>query len=460
MKYAPRNLQQVLRGPKGNRPVRHPLILERLEDRCLLNGSYVQTDLVSDIPGRANFTDPDLVNPWGLVASSRSPWWVNDNGTGLSTLYNGSGVKQGLVVTIPPPMGSPAGTTATPTGIVFNGTSDFLLTSSPTSQAFFIFATEDGTISGWNPTVDLTHAVLKVDNFAAGAVYKGLALGSNSSGNFLYATNFHAGTVDVFDASFHPVTLSGSFTDPNILPGYAPFGIRDINGNLYVTYAKQNAEKHDDVAGPAHGFVDVFDTNGNLLQHLIQHGQLNSPWGLALAPADFGQFSNDLLVGNFGNGRINAYDPNTGDFIGRLTSRPGNPIVIDGLWGLSFGNGGNAGPTNTLFFTAGLNDEADGLFGTLQAADSGGGSAAPSPSGGTLTLLRSFTPNPDSAPLPSRASVQTGAALSAPAGEVTAAAKPQQGSLVVAGAPNQGAVDHLFAGLQAPLDQALLNVLV
>src|SRR5439155_9373527 len=317
-------------------------------------GFYERTNLVSDIAGVARFTDANLVNPWGLSHSPTSPWWVSDNGTGVSTLYQGNGTSVPLVVTIPPPKGV-TGPSA-PTGNVFNSVSstnpdDFVVSKNGKSgPSLFIFATEDGTISGWNPFVDLTHAVLAVDNSASGAVYKGLALGNNASGNFLYATNFHAGSIDVFDSSFHAVSLSGSFTDPNLPSGYAPFGIRNINGNLYVTYALQDADKHDDVAGPAHGFVDIFDTNGNWERRLITHGHLDSPWGLAVAPADFGDFSNALLVGNFGNGRINAYDSNTGAFLGVLSTRPGRPIVIDGLWALSFGNGSLAGPTNALFF--------------------------------------------------------------------------------------------------------------
>jgi len=335
-------------------------------------GFYQQTNLVSDLPNVAKFQDPNLLNPWGLSHSPASPWWVSDNGAGVSTLYKGDGTAIPLVVTIPPPKGSPAGTTAAPTGNVFNGTSGFVVsTASGSGPSLFIFATEDGTISGWNPKADPTHAILEVDRstVGAGAVYKGLAIASNASGTFIYATNFRFGTVEMFDSSFN---LVGSFTDPqlaNTCPEpnqcYAPFGIQTINGNLYVTFALQNAAKHDDVAGPAHGFVDVFDTSGNLIQRLISHGRLNSPWGLALAPADFGRFSNALLVGNFGDGRINAYDLNTGEFLGQLRDQANNPITIDDLWALRFGNDANAGQHNELFFTAGINDEADGLFGKL-----------------------------------------------------------------------------------------------
>ena len=335
-------------------------------------GLYQQTNLVSNLPNVAKFQDSNLVNPWGLSHGPTTPWWVSDNGAGVATLYNGGGqafpLASPLVVTIPPPAGSPAGTTAAPTGNVFNGTNGFVVSENGISgPSLFIFATEDGTISGWNRNVDVTHAILKVDRstVGAGAVYKGLAI----AGNSIYATNFRFGTVEMFDSSFN---LVGSFTDSKLantcpLPNqcYAPFGIQNINGNLYVTFALQNAEKHDDVSGPAHGFVDVFDTSGNLIQRLILHGRLNSPWGLALAPADFGRFSNNLLVGNFGDGRINAYDLNTGEFFGQLRDQTNTPITIDDLWGLGFGNDMNAGKHNELFFTAGINDEADGLFGKI-----------------------------------------------------------------------------------------------
>jgi len=343
------------------------------------HGVYQQTNLVSDLPNIATFQDPNLLNPWGLSHGPTTPWWVSDNGAGVATLYNGQGqafpLASPLVVTIPPPAGSPAGTTAAPTGNVFNGTSGFVVSENGLSgPSLFMFATEDGTISGWNRTVDVTHAILEVDRstVGAGAVYKGLAIASLASGTFIYATNFRFGTVEMFNSSFH---LVGSFTDSKLantcpLPNqcYAPFGIQNIGGKLFVTFALQNAEKHDDVSGPAHGFVDVFDTSGNLLQRLILHGRLNSPWGLALAPADFGRFSNALLVGNFGDGRINAYDLNTGEFLGQLRDQTNTPITIDDLWALGFGNDANAGLHNELFFTAGINDEADGLFGKITFA--------------------------------------------------------------------------------------------
>ncbi|MGE5224033.1 MAG: TIGR03118 family protein [Omnitrophica WOR_2 bacterium] len=330
--------------------------------------TFNQVNLVSDIPGLALHTDPDLVNPWGLSHSGASPIWVSDNGMGVSTLYNGAGTKLALVVTIPPPAGSAPGTTSKPTGQVFNGTTDFVVTgASGSGPARFIFATEDGTVSGWNPAADPTHAILAVDNSASGAIYKGLAIGANASGNFLYAANFHAGTIDVFDKDFQPVQLAGSFSDPDIHRGFAPFNIQNLGGKLYVTYAKQDADREDDVAGPSNGYVDVFDTDGNLLQRAATRGRLNSPWGLAIAPPSFGAFAGDLLVGNFGDGRINIIDPVSGEFLDQIRDANNRPITIDGLWGLLVGNGGNGGDVNKVYFTAGLNDEANGLFGSLEA---------------------------------------------------------------------------------------------
>jgi uncharacterized protein (TIGR03118 family) len=338
-------------------------------------GVYHQTNLVSDLPNIAKFQDSNLVNSWGLAHSPTGPWQVSDNGTGLSTRYKGNGMGVPPVVTIPPP-GSTPGATAAPTGDVFNSTSDFVVTEGTASgPSQFIFATEDGTISGWNPSVDSTHAILAVDRSTVrqgkfqGAVYKGLALGTNSSGNFLFATDFRFGTVEMFDAHF---TLVKTFTDANLASDcplrdqcFAPFGIQNIGGKLFVTFALQNAAHHDDVGGAGNGFVDVFDTTGHLLRRFASQGTLNSPWGLALAPGNFGTFSNDLLVGNFGDGRINAFDAGTGAFLGQLQNESGMPITINGLWGLAFGNGGLAGDTSTLFFAAGLNDEADGLLGSI-----------------------------------------------------------------------------------------------
>jgi len=333
--------------------------------------SFGQQNLVSDLPGVAALTDPDLVNPWGISFSPTSPFWISDNGTGLATVYTGAPSKVPLTVTIPPPAG---GTGSAPTGQVFNpNPANF-------GGAHFIFATEDGTISRWSGG---TSAVLAVDNSGASSVYKGLALASNGSGTFLYATDFHNNAINVFNSSFAPTTLSGSFTDPGLPAGYAPFNIEASGGFLYVTYAVQNAAKHDDVAGPGHGILDVFDTNGNFVQRLVSHGALNSPWGMAMAPAGFGMFTGDLLVGNFGDGTINAFNPTTGSLVGTLDDPHGSPIINMGLWDITFGNGGSGGSKNTLYFTAGIpgpgSVEDHGLF----------GSVAPTPEPSTLALLGS-----------------------------------------------------------------------
>jgi len=318
--------------------------------------------------------DPKLVNPWGIAAGSTTPFWVADNHSGVSTINDASGTAQALVVTIPPPAGGTS--PSAPTGIVFNDSgraTDFLV-NGPGTKASFIFATEDGTIAAWNAG---TTAVLKVDNSGSGAIYKGLALAyvsvGTGSASRLYATDFHNGTVDVFDKNYSQIMAAGAFTDPNLPSGYSPFGIETIGGSIYVTYALKEAGGDDDVAGPGFGFVDKYDTNGNLTQRLIvgvpgdPTSPLNSPWGLALAPPGFGDLAGLLLVGNFGDGHINAFDPLTGAFVSTLNDSSGNPIVIDGLWGLKFGNGSSGFNPNTLYFTAGLNDEKDGLFGSLAA---------------------------------------------------------------------------------------------
>ncbi len=322
---------------------------------------YAQHNLVSDGAVSADNVDAALVNAWGLVASATSPWWVADNGTDSSTLYNGNtGATLALRV----------GVAGAPTGVVFNGGASFVVANGTASgPARFIFSTESGTIVGWSPAVAVTRATLAVDNSAAGAVYKGLAIATTAAGDRLYATNFHAGTVDVFDAAFHPVP--GGFSDAALPPGYAPFGIRNLGGTIYVTYALQDADAHDDVAGVGHGFVDAFDTQGNLLRRVASRGRLNSPWGLAVAPGDFGEFSGNLLVGNFGDGHINAFDlgrfEGTGELVqrGQLHAADGRPLTIEGLWALAFGNGAAAGPTNALFFTAGPFGEQHGLFGKV-----------------------------------------------------------------------------------------------
>jgi uncharacterized protein (TIGR03118 family) len=324
-------------------------------------GHYVQTNLVSDVPGWAAATDPHLVNPWGLSRSATSPWWVADNGTGLSTLYNGAGAIIPLVVTVPnlPGVTDPAA----PTGTVFNGTAtDFLL--APNTPARFLFATEGGTISGWNSG---TTAVQKVDNSAT-AVFKGLALAQIGGVNYLYAANFKAGTVDVFDPWFAPVVLSAwAFHDAHLPAGYAPFNVQNIGGDLYVTYAQKEAGSIDEVHGAGKGYVDVYSSDG-VLKKRLQHGSwFNAPWGVALAPASFGRASNLILVGQFGSGKIATFDPANGRFRGFLRGAHHHSLIIEGLWALSFGNGANAGPLDSLYFTAGIDDEAHGLFGTITA---------------------------------------------------------------------------------------------
>jgi uncharacterized protein (TIGR03118 family) len=340
------------------------------------HNAYVQQNLVSDLNGVAPVTDTNLVNPWGIVTSASSPFWVSDERTGLSTLYNSTGGVQSLVVTVPPPAGSTA--PSTPTGVIFNGTTNFVIpVSTSNAPAHFIFATLDGTISAWASSVQ-PEAVLEVDNSAVKAVYTGLAMasvGASPATNLLYAANFRAGTIDVFDSNFKPVTNSPPlttkavpFADTKVPAGFAPFNVQTIGANLYVTYAEQSTNTPMVVPGSG-GFVDVFDTSGNLLRRLATHGPLNSPWGLALAPASFGSFGGALLVGNFGDGRVNAFDATLGTPLGPLLDTNGSPIVNAGLWGLIFGNGGNGGGTNTLYFTAGSPGtngvQSHGLLGSI-----------------------------------------------------------------------------------------------
>lgn len=322
------------------------------------DNNYTVTPLVSDQPGVAPTTDPNLVNSWGLVSSpTGSPWWVSDNGTGVSTLYTGTGQIVPLVVNI--------GADSAPTGVVFNTTtSGFEL--APGVPARFIFDGEDGVIRAWNPSIAPFDAVVPpgIGNPPGQQIYKGLAI----AGGLLFAADFHNDVVDVFNSSWQ---LVNQFTDRRAVPnGYAPFGIQAINGLVFVTFAKQDDEREDDVAGPGLGFVDAFDTSGHLVAHVAQHGLLNSPWGLAMAPSNFGPFSGDLLVGNFGDGTINVFRQGSSPALwvpfGRLQSG-GSSIVIDGLWALEFGTGGSAGPPTTLFFTAGPDGESHGLFGSITA---------------------------------------------------------------------------------------------
>lgn len=335
-------------------------LLAAIPNRATAQNAYLQHNLVSDIPGLADVTDPNLVNPWGISFTATSPFWIADNGTGLSTLYNSTGMIIPLVVTIPPPAGQ-SGPSA-PTGTIANSVAGFFGTG--TATASFLFSTEDGTISAWSGG---SAAVLKVDYSTSNAVFKGLANGSVGSSNYLYATDFHNAQVDVFNTNYSQVTLAGSFSDPGIPADYAPFGIQNINGQLYVTYALQDADKHDDVGGPGNGYVDIFDTSGNLIRRFAAQGALNSPWGVALAPVGFGPFAGDVLIGNFGDGRINAFDPISGDWLGALNNSNGVPFSVPGLWAIAFGNGHSGGDAHTLYFTAGINGESDGLFGSIAA---------------------------------------------------------------------------------------------
>ena len=327
---------------------------------------YLQHNLISDLHAHAERTDPNLSNAWGISFAPGGPFWISDNHTGLVTVYNGQGdpfpENHPIVVTVPPPTNGAS--PAAPTGQVFHAGPGFEVKLG--NPALFIFATEDGTISGWNPMADPTHAILKVDHSGAGAVYKGLALATAKSGPRLYATNFFAGTVEMYDTNFAPVVIAGAFQDILLPTGFAPFNIQQIGGKLWVTYALQDAAKHDDMSGPGNGYVDVYDTEGTLLQRFAQQGSLNSPWGVTQAPANFGAFSGAMLIGNFGDGRINAFDAASGVFLGSVREPSGRPLVIDGLWALTFGGGGNGGEIGVLFFTAGPDDEMHGLFGQIR----------------------------------------------------------------------------------------------
>jgi uncharacterized protein (TIGR03118 family) len=340
-----------------------------------VKSAYTVHNLTSNVAGVADHTDTNLQNAWGLDAGPTNPWWIADNATNLSTVYTGDGApflvtpSQPLVVTVD----------GGPTGLVFNPTSSSFTISDGaghSGKAIFLFDGEDGVIRGWNPTVPppvppspvSTQTEVAVPN-STGAIYKGLAISANP--DRLYAADFHNARVDVFDGTFTPIENPGQFTDPNLPAGFAPFGIQRVGDQIMVAYAKQDADAEDEVAGQGLGFVDAYDLNGGFIGRIAQRGQLNAPWGLAMAPDDFGRFSGDLLVGNFGDGAINAYAPESDGTwrpAGQLRDSSNKPIRIDGLWALQFGRGGaNNGPTNTLFFTAGPNDETDGLFGSITA---------------------------------------------------------------------------------------------
>ncbi len=332
---------------------------------------YVQADLVSSISGLGtnptNPSDSQLINSWGLARTATSFWWVADNGTGLSTLYNGAGTKQALVVTVPPPSGGTP--PSTPTGVVANGTADF-------AGSRFIFVTEDGTIAAWTPGAP---AAIVVDNSKDGAIYKGCTIAEVNGQHYLYVANFHSGGIEVYDSAFKPVQLDNQrFVDEgnsgngngNAFNQHrrdlSPFNIQAIGSNIYVAYAKPDAARKDDMPGAGLGLVVVFDTTGRRLARLEPGSWFNAPWGMVMAPAEFGEFSHALLVGMFGSGQVAAFNPVNGKFLGLMKKPDDSILVIDGLWALGFGAGNaNSGPYNTLFFTAGPNDEGDGLFGTL-----------------------------------------------------------------------------------------------
>ena len=350
------------------------LVLEALEDRCLLSGGFVVFRLASDVAGLAGVTDRNLVNPWGVTSSPTGPFWFADRGSGVSTLLEGNGQLMSLVVTVP----SSARTAGSPTGTVFNGGPGFAVSEAGASApSRFLFAAEDGTISGWSAVVDPNRALVAVDNSSSGAVYKGLALAANTFGRrFLYAADFSHGTIDVFDQDFHRVLRPGSFQDPDLPDGFAPFNIQNFHNLLFVTYAQQDIDRREDVPGFGHGFIDVYDADGNLIRRLASGGALNSPWGLTLAPSVFGPFGGALLVGNNGDGHINAFDLRSGAFLGDLGGDDGQPLAIPNLWALTFGNDHLGGAADALFFTAGMDDEAHGLFGAIQPSEKRGASIA------------------------------------------------------------------------------------
>jgi uncharacterized protein (TIGR03118 family) len=328
----------------------------------LLSGAnaYLQHNLVSDLPDTAGVVDPNLVNPRGIAYSAAGPFWVTNDANGRATVYNGSGAASSTVVSVP----------LHPTGIVFNTTTDFALAAG--QPATFLFCTEDGTISGWNATVDARNAVAQVDHSSSGAVYTGLARATNGAGSALYAANFSAGTIEVYDGNFHVFPAAGAFQDPMIPAGFAPFNIQAFGNRLFVTFALQDAAKKKDVPGAGNGYVDVFDVNGSLVQRVAAGGILNSPWGLAIAPSGFGDLAGALLVANAGDGMINAYNMVTGGLLGAVQDVSGNNLVIPGLWGLATGNSGSGGDAGAIYFTAGIAGggalHTHGLFGSLQAA--------------------------------------------------------------------------------------------
>ena len=350
--------------------------LELLEQRRLLSGGpddnaagfVTQTNIVSDSAAFQPSAplDSNFHNAWGISFGPTTPFWISTNGTNSTELYKGDGTPMNIgssnIVHIP----GAGGQDSAPTGQVFNGGSGFSVGTDANHNplpAKFIFAGEDGGISGWNPQVDPHNAVLKVDNSASGTVYKGLAMATANGNTYLYAADFHNNRIDVFDSNWQPAHLAGNFTDRHIPNGFAPFNVQMLNGNLYVTYAKQDDVAHDDVPGAGNGFVDVFNTSGQLVRRFDHGGFLNSPWGLSVAPSSWGHLAGDVLVGQFGSGKIDIFSPR-GDFRGFLKGADHKPLVIDGLWALTPGNGAT-GDTQKIYFSAGPNSEADGLFGSL-----------------------------------------------------------------------------------------------
>jgi uncharacterized protein (TIGR03118 family) len=324
--------------------------------------SFKAAVLVSDGSVSAPTIDSHLRNAWGIVFNPAGFVWVSNNGTQTSTLYDGNGAAQPLVVTLP---ATASGLPESPTGIVFNSSADFAVTSAgKTGSAVFVWATLQGTLAGWSPKVLATQAVLAYDDGAGAAEYTGLAIANNAGANMLYAADFHNGKIDMFDRTFKKVTLSGAFIDPNLPAGFNPFGIQTVGATIYVTYAKLGPDGHRDVAGAGNGVVDAFDTAGHLVKRIATNGTLNSPWGVAMAPASFGAFSNDLLIGNFGDGTINAFDPVSGQPLGPLKLASGASVTEPGLWGIAFGNGIDNQPVNTLFFATGPSDST-GTYGRV-----------------------------------------------------------------------------------------------
>lgn len=380
---------------KHGRWPRRSAKLESLEGRRLFDATgFVQSNLVSDLPGFAQHTDRDLINPWGFTENSQGQFRLSANGAGNAPIFDARGKELQPEVALPPPAGSPSGTVTTPNGQLLNTTNDFVISDGRRSApATNIFSTEDGTIVAWNPQVNRTHAVLAADESASGAVYKLLAMDSTPQGNFLYATDFHNNKIDVFDKNFQKVTLGqngfDTFTDPNEPAGFAPFGIKNIDGTLFVSFAKQlGPDNHDDQEGPGNGFIDEFTSTGTFIERFASGTaaggtltELNSPIGMAVAPSGFGpdgEFGGALLVGNFGSSQVSAFDLQTGQFLGQLSDANGNPLVLNGgftetnpkgLWGIAFGNGHGGADPNTLYFASGINQENDGLFGTVSMAD-------------------------------------------------------------------------------------------